>query len=52
MNTEMMIVTAWSVAVLIIILLVIRWWRKAYKDDYLHDSDYLINDFYTPGKGK
>lgn len=50
MDVITIIIILLTIAALFIYGLV-RWWFRTYKDDdYIEGDDYVIDDFYTPGK--
>jgi len=50
---ETFVITLFVLAVVTFIVITVRWWFRPYKDDdYIKDTDYVIDDFYTFRKKK
>jgi ABC-type Fe3+ transport system permease subunit len=49
---EVTVIAIWTLAVVALIAIAVRWFTKAYKnDEYINSKDYMFDDFYMLGKG-
>lgn len=49
---EVILITLWILAVVTLIVITVKWWRREfYSDDYLEEDKYIFDDFYNLSKG-